>query len=130
MDIVDILKILGRAGVARSIIGVRTCLFRAAERDQFLVDDLQVAHVIRGIARSVGKMTMLCVHFTAVVRVRVRIMVIMLRLGQCLKSSSVVILDMDSSSDGILFALRVGRMHGDHFLNSEGELPLKTRKFD
>ena len=52
-------------------------------------------------------------------------MVVVLGLGQGLQSSPMVILEEDSSTDGIVFSLRVGRVDIDHFLNSKGKLSLK-----
>ena len=124
---IDVLQILWDAGVTRSIVGVGACLLcRTAERNELLVDNFQVAHVIWSRACSVGMVTILCVELSAVIRVRVLIMVIMLSLGQCLQPPSVVVLNMDSSSDWALFSLRIGWMRRYHLLASKGHLSLKV----
>ena len=46
LNIVNILQIFGRTSLACKIIRVRTCLLGAAERNELLIYNLQVAHVI------------------------------------------------------------------------------------
>ena len=69
--IVDVHQIFGCARLAGNIIRMRTSLLRTAERDELLVDDLQVAHVIRSCARSVGIVACVRVGLSTIVRIRV-----------------------------------------------------------
>lgn len=113
------------ARLALKILREPTALLGAAERDQFLVDDLEVAQVIR-IARAVRLVGGVRERLLAAVRVCVGAgELVVLSLGQGLESPSMIVLQEDASSSQVIFARCIRRVHIDDLLHSERELPLK-----